>query len=91
MQRLLLGVKHVNKCASTRYVQIMCICRVEDHRILSSSTLSHLDCDGPTDSLRSVFWGGLAAVVLMGCCCFACFSTTSLDLAFVGALVDFLL
>ena len=78
----LVGVKHM-------YVQIICICKVEDHRILSSST--HLDCDGPTDSSRSVFWGGLAAVVLMGCCCFACFSTTSLDLAFVGALVDFLL
>ena len=54
---------------------------------------THLDCDGPTDSLRSAFWGGLATVVVVTVVvgCFACFTATSLGLGFVGALVDFLL
>lgn len=69
----------------------MCVCvGVEGMGQLSSST--HLDCDGPTDSLRSVFRGGLAVVVVtVAVGCFACFSATSLGLGFVGALVDFLL
>ena len=48
---------------------------------------TYVDCEGPTDSSRSVSWVGWA-VVLVAIGCFICFCATSLG--FVGALVDFL-